>query len=138
MTEEQKKNEFEEYIKSKKEVIKEKVNLMNLPELEGSEMQVSLAEEIRRDILIDLEEQRVYFPYDAVFIFLISQTQAKFWIDNRYKILLYIVRENFSAIKEIMIQHGGYDTTREMIRVFMKRKDDFIDFTGLTKNDNSI
>ena len=138
MIEEQKKNELEEYIKSKKEVIKEKVNLMNLPKLEGSEMQVSLAEEIRRDILIDLEEQRAYFPYDAVFIFFISQTEAKFWIDNRYKRLLYIVRENFSAIKEIMIQHGGYDTIREMTRVFMKRKDDFIDFTGLTKNDNSI
>lgn len=114
MTLEQKKNKLEDYIK-------EKVNLMNLPKLEGSEMQVALAEEIRRDILIELEEQRAYFPYDAVFIFFIGQTEAKFWIDNRYKRLLYIIRENFSAIKKIMIQHGGYDTIREMTRVFMKR-----------------
>ena len=45
-----------------KEIIKERVNMMNLPLLEGSEMQVAMAEEIRRDILIDLEEQRAYFP----------------------------------------------------------------------------
>ena len=104
-----------------KEIIKERVDMMNLPLLEGSEMQVALAEEIRRDILIDLEEQRVYFPYDAVFIFFIDQTEAKFWIDNRYKRLSYIVRENFSKIKEIMIQHGGYDIIRETTRIFTKR-----------------
>lgn len=132
------KNELEQYIKSKKEAIKEKVNMMNLPKLEGSEMQVALADEIRRDILIELEEQRANFPYDAVFIVLIGHTEAKFWIDNRYKRLLYIIKENFSEIREYMIQQGNYDTTRETTRVFMKRKDDFIDFTGLTKNDNSI
>ena len=61
-----------------KEIIKERVDMMNLPLLEGSEMQVAVAEEIRRDILIDLEEQRAYFPYNAVFIFFIEQTEAKF------------------------------------------------------------
>ena len=104
-----------------KEIIKERVGMMNLPSLEGSEMQVALAEEIRRDILIDLEEQRAYFPYNAVFIFFIEQTEAKFWIDNRYNRLSYIVRNNFNEIKEIMIQQGDYDIARETARIFTKR-----------------
>ena len=104
-----------------KEIIKERVGMMNLPLLEGSEMQVALAEEIRRDILIDLEEQRAYFPYNAVFIFFIEQTEAKFWIDNRYNRRSYIVRNNFNEIKEIMIQQGDYDIARETARIFMKR-----------------
>ena len=107
--------------KTMKEIIKERVDIMNLPKLEGSEMQVALAEKIRRDILIDLEEQRVYFPYDAVFIFFIDQTEAKFWIDNRYNRLSYIVRNNFNEIKEIMIQQGDYDIARETARIFTKR-----------------
>ena len=104
-----------------KEIIKERVDMMNLPSLEGSEMQVALAEEIRRDILIDLEEQRAYFPYNAVFIFFIEQTEAKFWIDNMYNRLSYIVRNNFNEIKEIMIQQGDYDIARETARIFTKR-----------------
>ena len=104
-----------------KEAIKERVDMMNLPLLEGSEMQVAVAEEIRRDILIDLEEQRTYFPYNAVFIFFIRQTEANFWIDNRYKRLLYIVRDNFSEIREIMTQQGNYDIARETARIFTKR-----------------
>ena len=104
-----------------KETIKERVDIMNLPSLEGSEMQVAMAEEIRRDILIDLEEQRAYFPYNAVFIFFIEQTEAKFWIDNRHNRLSYIVRNNFNEIKEIMIQQGDYDIARETARIFTKR-----------------
>ena len=104
-----------------KETIKERVDMMNLPLLEGSEMQVAMAEEIRRDILIDLEEQRAYFPYNAVFIFFIEQTEAKFWIDNRCNRLSYIVRNNFNEIKEIMIQQGDYDIARETARIFTKR-----------------